>query len=237
MSKRILIVEDDIDVINLLRLHIEEIGYTLEHSTNSDKGLVMALAGDYALFILDIVVPGIGGLELCKRIRAKKPQAAILMLTSKSEELDKVVGLEIGADDYQTKPFSVREVTARIKALLRRSEPAGDKINPPAPPLTIGDLCVDAGRRKVILNGEEIELTATEFDLVAFLARNAGRPFTREELLNSVWGYTFSGYEHTVNTTINRVRTKIEKNPAKPRYLLTVWGVGYKMSEPSTAGA
>ena len=237
MSKKILIVEDDLDVINLLRLHIEELGYTLDHATHCDKGLVLALSGDYALFILDIVVPGIGGLELCRKIRAKKPQAAILMLTSKAEELDKVLGLEIGADDYQTKPFSIREVIARIKALLRRSgaEPA----EPAAPekPIILGDLHIDGTRRKVRLKGGEIELTATEFDLIAFLGRNAGRPFTREELLNSVWGYNFSGYEHTVNTTINRLRAKIEKNPAKPRYVVTVWGVGYKLADAAELGA
>ncbi len=237
MQKKILMVEDDLDVINLLRLHIEELGYTLDHATHCDKGLALALLGDYALFILDVMVPGIGGLEMCRKIRAKKPQAPILMLTSKSEELDKVLGLELGADDYQTKPFSIREVIARIKALLRRSgaeqgTPASDE-----KPIILGELSIDPRRRKVLLKAKEIELTATEFDLLTFMATHAGKPFTREDLLARVWGYNFGGYEHTVNTTINRLRAKIEKTPAKPRYVVTVWGVGYKMADAAELGA
>jgi len=178
------------------------------------------------------MLPGVDGIEICRRLRSRPVYTPILMLTSKSSELDRVLGLEMGADDYVTKPFSIRELTARVKALFRRVDEL-KKGNQAKIPEVIHakDLTIDLPRRKVTLKDNAIDLTAKEFDLLAYFAKHPGRVYTRAQLLDDVWGYGHDGYEHTVNSHINRLRTKIEENPAKPQFILTVWGVGYKFAE------
>jgi DNA-binding response OmpR family regulator len=230
---RILIVEDELDIANLIRIHLGDLGYDIEIAGDGKLGLQRALEGDWSLVILDLMLPEIDGFEVCKRIRAENEALPILMLTARSDELDKVLGLELGADDYLTKPFSVRELTARVKAILRRikidhelkTESLSDRFQ-------IGGLTVDFRKRKVELNGEVIELTAKELELLMLFARNPGRAYTRHELLDLVWGYQFVGYSHTVNTHINRLRSKIEDDPSAPKLIKTVWGLGYRFAEP-----
>jgi DNA-binding response OmpR family regulator len=197
-------------------------------------GLERALGTRYDLIILDLMLPGVEGLDICRRLRVRPNYTPILMLTAKSSEFDRVLGLEVGADDYLTKPFGIRELLARVKALFRRLDALTSQ-SPLAPGETIrvGDLVIDAEKRKVTLGDRQIELTAKEFDLLVQFARHPGRVYTRSQLLDLVWGYSHGGYEHTVNSHINRLRAKIEQDPARPRYILTVWGVGYKFFEAS----
>ena len=229
----ILVVEDDRDLANLLRIHLSDLGYAIEHAADGEAGLARALAGTFSLVILDIMLPGLDGFEVCKRIRAADRSLPILMLTSKAEELDKVLGLELGADDYITKPFSIRELLARVKAIFRRVEVGREQHRETAASvLRYGDLVVDLEKHRVSLDGKPLELTAKEFDLLALFAENPGRAYSRQELLDLVWGYQYSGYSHTVNSHINRLRSKIEVDPAAPRFIKTVWGHGYRFSEP-----
>lgn len=222
----ILVVEDDPDISSLIELHLTDAACSVTLESNGTAGIKRALADDFDLAILDIMLPGTDGLEICRRLRAEKPTLPILMLTARSTELDRVLGLEIGADDYLTKPFSVRELVARVRAILRRVEII--EAAPQPSRLVRGPIEIDADARRVLVSGEALDLTAREFDLLVFFARNPGRVFTRGQLLDSVWGYTHSGYEHTVNTHINRLRSKLEPDPSHPRFILTVWGVGYR---------
>jgi DNA-binding response OmpR family regulator len=177
------------------------------------------------------MLPGIDGLELCRRLRAQPNYLPILMLTAKSSELDRVLGLEVGADDYVTKPFSIRELLARVKALFRRVDAMAETPAESAEVLRSNGLEIDPARRQVRLDGAEVHLTGREFDLLLHFASHPGRVYSRAQLLDLVWGYGHEGYEHTVNSHINRLRAKIEHTPADPRYILTVWGVGYKFAE------
>jgi len=229
MPDKILLVEDDTDIAELLDLHIQDLGYDLDHAADGEVGLQMALSGDYRLVILDLMLPKKDGMDVCKGIRAKKENLPILMLTSKSEEFDKVLGLELGADDYVTKPFGIRELMARIKALIRRSHPVEEADLPET--LTRGALVINLVKRRVNRGDERIELTSKEFDLLVLFAKHPGRVYSREHLLDLVWGYQFDGYNHTVNSHINRLRAKIEKDPAHPELIKTVWGVGYRFAE------
>ena len=232
MSRYILVVEDNKDLASLLDLHLRDLSYEVDLAFDGTTGFEKMNAKDYDLIILDIMLPGIDGLELCRRIRSKPTYTPILMLTSKSTELDRVLGLEMGADDYVTKPFSIRELMARVKAIFRRiDELKMDNRAGKQAVLHPGDLVIDTEKRKVSLKGKEIDLTAKEFELLLFFAQHAGRVFTRSQLLDEVWGYGHDGYEHTVNSHINRLRAKIENDPAKPTHILTVWGVGYKFAE------
>jgi two-component system, OmpR family, alkaline phosphatase synthesis response regulator PhoP len=236
MEKKVLLVDDDKDLTGLVSMHLKEAGYRVEIRNAADAGLQEALGSNYDLIVLDLNMPGMSGMEICRQVRAVKTRVPILMLTSKADEIDKVLALELGADDYVTKPFGVRELMARVSALIRRataipSEAEGGMGELKV--LTFAELTVDLEKRKVTLKGKNIELTATEFDLLSFLASHAGKPFNRDQLLSSVWGYQFAGYEHTVNSHINRLRSKIEKDPSKPRFILTVWGVGYKFADPA----
>ena len=233
MDKRLLIVEDDPEIADLVELHVRDLGYGLARAKDGETGLRMALEGDFALVILDLMLPRLDGLEACRRLRSHKPLLPVLMLSAKSEEFDKVLGLEIGADDYLTKPFSIRELIARIKALLRRSEAGAESPAEGAGlgTITLGGLSLDRERRRVTVDGRDVELTVKEFDLLALFLAHPGKPLTREQLLNQVWGYSFTGYEHTVNTHINRLRAKIEADPAHPAYIRTVWGYGYRSAE------
>ncbi len=229
----ILIIEDDPDLAELLRIHLADLGYATDIARDGRSGLEFALEGSYLLLILDIMLPGLDGFEVCKRIRSENRTLPILMLTAKSEELDKVLGLELGADDYLTKPFSIRELIARVKAIIRRIEMVSETAPETRPPpmLAYGQLEVDVEKRKVMLAGQPLELTSKEFDLLMLFAQNPGRAYSRQELLDLVWGYQYSGYSHTVNSHINRLRNKIEADPAAPRFIKTVWGHGYRFAE------
>jgi len=209
---------------------LTELSCTVKTAFDGIVGLAEAESRPYDLIILDLMLPGMDGLEICRRIRAKGRYTPILMLTAKSTELDRVLGLEMGADDYLTKPFSVLELAARVKAIFRRvdslAQPEGkDKV------IESGPLRVDVDRREVTLQGKPVELTAKEFDLLLHFAENPGRVYSRSQLLDKVWGYSHSGYEHTVNSHINRLRAKIEANPNQPEFIQTVWGVGYKFRD------
>jgi DNA-binding response OmpR family regulator len=231
-TKQILVIEDDLNIPELLGIHFEDLGYQLEHAADGIVGLQQALEKDFDLVILDLMLPGLNGLEVCRELRAEKQSLPILMLTAKSEEMDKVLGLELGADDYISKPFSIRELMARIKAIFRRVHSLQEEAEEGrlADELVFGDLVIKRNNREVLLAGRRTDLTAKEFDLLAFLASSPGRAYDRQELLDYVWGYQFSGYEHTVNSHINRLRAKIEQDPSNPRYILTVWGFGYRFA-------
>jgi two-component system alkaline phosphatase synthesis response regulator PhoP len=232
MNKKVLIIEDDSDIADLLEIHLKDLNLELDRTEDGEYGLQKALDNDYEMVILDLMLPKLNGLEVCKGIREQKKSLPILMLTAKSEEFDKVLGLELGADDYITKPFSVRELVARVKSIIRRvSAIKENSLESDRREFNFGSLIIDLDKRKVILDGSVIELTAKEFDLLALFASNPGRAYTRENLLNIVWGYQFTGYEHTVNSHINRLRAKIEKDPSQPVFIKTVWGVGYKFVE------
>ena len=231
----ILLVEDEPDIADLVRIHLTDLGYRVDAVADGALGLQKALGQPYALIILDLMLPGLDGLEVCRRLRASERTTPILMLTANSEEVDKVLGLELGADDYVTKPFSIRELVARVRSLLRRVEldqPETDD----DPELVFGDLRIEPAKRKVWAEGEAVELTAKEFDLLAIFAHHPGKAFSRQELLDKVWGYQYAGYSHTVNSHINRLRSKIEPDPSNPRYVQTVWGVGYRFAEVEELG-
>jgi DNA-binding response OmpR family regulator len=233
MRRKVLIVEDEPDIAHLVRTHLNDIGCDADIAGNGAAAMALFDKGGYQLVVLDLMLPDTDGLTLCRNMRTAGDYVAILMLTAKSTELDRVVGLEMGADDYLTKPFSVPELLARIKALFRRMEAlrnTGDA-GPGQEVIEHGGLILDVDKRSVRIDGKPVALTAREFDLLLFFARHPGRVFSRVQLLDKVWGYNHDGYEHTVNSHINRLRSKIEADPAAPRYVLTVWGVGYKFSE------
>ena len=231
--KRVLIIEDDPAIANLVEIHIKDLDCVVDKVIDGAEGIAKALAGRYDLVILDLMLPGMSGLDVCKEIRAVNRTIPILMLTARSEECDRVLGLELGADDYLTKPFGVRELVARVKAIFRRVDVAKQALKQgDAKELHVGQIAIDPQKRRVLLNAEKVELTAKEFDLLYLFMKNPGRAYTRQELLDIVWGYQFDGYDHTVNSHINRLRTKIEEDPSKPKYIVTVWGVGYRFAEP-----
>jgi DNA-binding response OmpR family regulator len=234
---RVLVIEDENDISQLVKLHLQDIGCGVTQAFDGIVGLAQAQAQPYDLIILDLKLPGLDGIEVCRRLRAQGRYTPILMLTSKSSELDRVLGLEMGADDYLTKPFSVMELTARAKAIFRRLEMLGRKEDASAGTcISLCGLEVDVERHTVRVRGKPVELTAKEFDLLAWFARHPGRVYSREQLLDHVWGYQHSGYDHTVNSHINRLRAKIEEDPQNPDYILTVWGVGYKFNETAREG-
>ncbi|MFO7780644.1 MAG: response regulator transcription factor [Spirochaetia bacterium] len=240
-SETVLVIEDDTEIVDLLSLHLRDLGLEVDSAGNGQDGVAKAQAGGYALVLLDIMLPGLDGLEVCRRIREQPGYIPVLMLTARSEELDKVVGLEVGADDYVTKPFSVRELMARVRALLRRTErisraASGADGVVEEQPQHFGRLTVDTGRRSVSLDGNRVELTAKEFDLLATLCRHPGQAFSRAKLLEIVWGYGYEGYSHTVNSHVNRLRSKIEVDPSRPQFIETVWGYGYRFVASGEAG-
>lgn len=233
--KKILIVEDDPSIAKILSLYVKDAGYQYEVVLDGSEGLEKARSGNFDLVILDVMLPGMNGLDVCKEIRKTDSVLPILFLTSMADDVDKVIGLELGADDYVTKPFSGRVLLAQIRSILRRAElsiaPKPEEKVESVEAIETGDLNIDFGRRRVTKKGEVIELSSVEFDALAFLAQRPGRPFTRDDLLTYVWGLEYSGYEHSVNTCICRLRAKLEDDPSKPRYILTVWGFGYRFSE------
>ena len=231
MTHRLLIVEDNADIAGLVKLHAKDIDCDSDIACNGKQALQMFKQKDYQLVILDLMLPEMDGLEVCRQLRATASYIPILMLTSKSSELHRVLGLEVGADDYITKPFSLPELMARIKGQFRRAKALQMEGKSHAENISVAGLGIDTAKRQVTVDGEDVELTAREFDLLLHFSTNPGLVYTRMQLLEQVWGYQYEGYEHTVNSHINRLRAKIEKDPAKPVYILTVWGVGYRFCE------
>ena len=229
--KKILMVEDDISIVELVAIHLKDNYCELTKAHTGTDGLNLATKNKYDMIILDVMLPEMDGIEICRRLRADKIFTPILMLTARSEEIDKIIGLETGADDYLTKPFSIREFIARVKAILRRTEMVNSEKIIDEEIFEFGSLLIDPMKRKVKLEGKKVELTPKEFDLLYLFMSNPGKIYSRENLLNLVWGYEFSGYEHTVNSHINRLRTKIEADLTIPKYILTSWGVGYKFTD------
>jgi len=227
-----LIIEDDQDISNLIAIHLTDMEFEVDKAYDGKEGLLKALNNQYKIIILDIRLPNLDGFEVCKKLRLEKIQTPILIVTSKSEEIDKIIGLEFGADDYITKPFSIRELMARVKAILRRSEIAKQvSQSDENHEIRTDGLYINVTLRIVEVHGKRIELSPKEFDLLILFASNPGRTYSRVHLLEQVWGYQFEGYEHTVNSHINRLRSKIESNLNAPEFILTTWGVGYKFRE------
>jgi len=235
-DRRVLVLEDDRDIANLVGLHLRDLECVAHICSDGTQGLGLAPRNGYDLVILDLMLPGTDGLEICRRLRTQLNYVPILMLTAKTSELDRVVGLEMGADDYLTKPFSIRELVARVRAIFRRVDALGGGQARTGQQIEHGELRMDRDRHSATLRGEALELTAREFELLWHFASHPGRVYRREQLLDQVWGAGYEGYEHTVNSHINRLRVKIEDDPTRPRYILTVWGVGYKFSDAAHDG-
>lgn len=242
MKDNVLIVEDEFDIANLIQVHLSELDINSDICCHGQQGLEQALKQNYQLIMLDVMLPGVNGLDICRQIRQEKPLQAILMLTSKTSETDRILGLELGADDYMTKPFSIRELQARVRTQLRRAHALTDRsqVNETEHNIKnviqentstcLGKLLVDQRYHQVTYKDNAINLTSTEFELLDFLCKNPDQVFSRAQLLDGVWGYNHSGYEHTVNSHINRLRNKLEENCAEPKIIQTVWGVGYKLN-------
>jgi two-component system alkaline phosphatase synthesis response regulator PhoP len=231
--KRVLIIEDDDRIFDLISMHLSDLDFETEHAKEGPLGLKKALEKEYDLIVLDLTLPKLDGLEVCKRIRDANKHVPLLIVTARSEELDKVLGLELGADDYITKPFGIREFIARVKALMRRVE-VDRKLGTTeteVEKLEYGPLIINCTYRTVLIDGKRIDLTNKEYDLLELLARNPGRAFNRQQLLDTVWGYQYEGYNHTVNSHINRLRSKIEDDPSNPTYVQTLWGYGYRFMD------
>ncbi len=234
MEKKVLIIEDDREIVDLLSIHLHDLGCRTTPIYDGQEGFLEASNNNFDLIILDIMLPNMDGLQICQKLRGQAINTPILMLTSKSEEIDKILGLETGADDYLTKPFSIREFIARVKAIFRRIQLSREAVSqaPKANPmLRFDNLQLDVDKRKVMLAGKRIDLTPKEFDLLYLLASNPGKSYSRQRLLNLIWGYEYNGYEHTVNSHINRLRAKIEPDLQQPTFILTTWGVGYRFKD------
>jgi DNA-binding response OmpR family regulator len=234
VSRSVLIVEDEQGLAKLLGRHLEDADCTVQLAFRGDVGLRTAEARTFDLILLDIMLPGMDGLEICRRLRTRRVYTPVIMITARASEVDKVLGLDLGADDYLTKPFSVTELMARVKAIFRRVDALAQQPGDSQEVLRIGNtISIDARTRELQVRGQPIALTHKEFDLLLHFARNPGRVYSRSQLLDAVWGYSHEGYEHAVNCHINRLRAKIETDQAKPELLQTVWGVGYKLTAPS----
>jgi DNA-binding response OmpR family regulator len=233
----VLIVEDDATLLRGLKDNFGFEGYDVATASDGEAGLEIALSREPDLILLDIMLPGLNGFEVCQRVRDAKLEMPIIMLTAKGQEGDIIRGLNLGADDYVTKPFSIRELMARVKAIFRRGDALGRKDTlPSSEPIRAGGLVIDGEKREVLVDGKKVDLTAKEYDLLEQLARHPGRVYPRAQLLELVWGYTYDGYEHTLVSHVNRLRRKIEKDPSRPRYVATVRGVGYKFAEQEPDG-
>jgi DNA-binding response OmpR family regulator len=230
MARRVLVIEDDTDIAELVRLQVSGLYCEVKVVNHGKAGLEEALRHPYDLVILDLMLPGADGLEICRRLRAEPRYTPILMLTARSTELDRVLGLEMGADDYLAKPFSMLELAARVKAIFRLVETVANPLAEGPKIVQVEALVIDIDKREVTVRGAPVCLTAKEFELLLHFASNPGRVYSRGQLLDQVWGYSHSGYEHTVSSHINRLRAKIELDPNAPEYIQTIWGVGYKFS-------
>ena len=230
MNEQLLLVEDDDAIAAALRLHLEEAGYRLHRESDGLQAMAAIDRQRWDMVLLDLMLPGADGWDVCRHLRAQHADVPVIMLSARSAEAHRILGLELGADDYLAKPFSMLELVARVRALLRRIEQL--RSSPaPASELRFGPFRLDTLRRELLRGAETVPLTLREFDLLYFLVRHPGRTFNRGELLQRVWGAAFDGYEHTVNSHINRLRTKIEDDPRDPRRIVTVWGVGYRFEE------
>ncbi|MEO7960905.1 MAG: response regulator transcription factor [Ginsengibacter sp.] len=229
--KNILLVEDDPEITKLLKLHFDANLYNLTSCAIGKEAIEKFNTDNFHLVILDITLPDLNGMEICKTLREKDSSTPILMLTCHGEESDKVLALELGADDYVTKPFGILELIARVKALLRRGEQSHHNGIEENREILYKNISIDSDKKKASINGERLDLTPKEFDLLLLLASHPGKTFSRQELLERVWGYVFSGYEHTITSHINRLRIKIEPDLNHPEYILTSWGTGYRFSE------
>ena len=240
-TKHILVAEDQTDIRDLLTLNLRSAGYGVSEARDGLAALALQTDAPSDLLVLDLMMPGLDGLEVCKTLRARGDHTPILMLTAKSTELDRVLGLELGADDYLTKPFSLAELLARVKALLRRADRLRAALDAQAVSsdsatlLVNGELEIEPLKRLVRVRGQALDFTALEFDLLLHFAQHPGHVYSRSQLLSAVWGYSHDGYEHTVTTHINRLRAKLEADPLEPQFILTVRGAGYKMRERPSA--
>ncbi len=228
IMKRLLIIEDDQDIGDMLGINLQDEGFVVEIATNGIDGLNCLRAHTYDLLVLDLMLPGVDGLEICREVRRMPHYLPIIIVSAKSAETQRILGLELGADDYVSKPFSLLELIARIRALLRRVSALDRSVYEKIGIIASGDLVINPLAREVSLANAPVILTAKEFDLLLYFAQNPGKAFTRLALLDQVWGYTHDGYEHTVNSHINRLRAKIERDATQPIFIQTVWGVGYK---------
>jgi len=224
---KVLVVDDERTLVKALKFNLEKEGFRVEEAYNGEEALRKVAEVEPDIIVLDLMLPGLDGFEVCRQVR-KKLDTPIIMLTARGDDIDKVLGLELGADDYLTKPFNPRELVARIKAILRRSVNREEGVKKL---IEIGGLQIDLLQHRVRLNDEEIELTSKEFALLSFLASNAGRVYSREQLLEQVWGYNYYGDARTVDVHIRHLREKIEKDPGNPELIITVWGTGYKFRE------
>ncbi len=224
--KRILIIEDETSISDIIKFNLEKEGYRVDTAYDGQNGLHKALEEAPDLILLDVMLPLMDGFEVCKRVR-ETSNTPILMLTAKEEEVDKVLGLELGADDYVTKPFGMRELIARIKANIRRTDVLADKLNAPADVQAFGNLEIDMNRYEARKNGTALDLTLREFELLKYLAEREDRVFSREQLLEEVWGYEYYGDIRTVDVTVRRLREKLEDDPSDPQYIMTKRGIGY----------
>lgn len=237
MCKDILVIEDEPQLARLVEMHLEDAGCRVTPVHLGGDGLAAAARQQFDLVVLDLMLPDTDGLDVCRELRKNEGYVPILMLTARSGELDRVLGLELGADDYLTKPFSIRELVARVKAILRRADRmAAESAEPASKSIVVEDLSIDRDKRRVTVSGEAVDLTAKEYELLVHFAQHPGRVYTRGQILDQVWGYGEGTYEHTVNSHINRLRAKIESDPSQPRFVQTVWGVGYKFLDPSISG-
>jgi DNA-binding response OmpR family regulator len=236
-KRRVLIVEDEQDLARIVKRHVETLGCQVRIAGTGEDALALA-DEDFDLVLLDVMLPGIDGLEVCRRLRSMNLYMPVLMLTARSSDIDKVMGLESGADDYLTKPFSMQELLARIRAMFRRIDVMAQPRAGMSRIIEAGSrLAINTDTREVRIDGKPVELTQKEFELLLHFAQNPGRVYSRAQLLDDVWGYNHEGYEHAVNCHINRLRAKIEEDPGKPKLLLTVWGVGYKFGSDGAPGA
>jgi DNA-binding response OmpR family regulator len=231
MDKEILVIEDEPQLARLVEMHLVDAGCRVTVTNDGAGGLAKADRERFDLIVLDLMLPDMDGLDVCRQLRGQQDQTPILMLTARSGEVDRVLGLEMGADDYLTKPFSVRELVARIKAILRRVDRRAQEAS--SEPVLFEGLVIDRDKRRVLVKCEPVHLTAREYDLLVQFASYPGRVYTRSQLLDLVWGYADGTYEHTVNSHINRLRAKIEDDPSQPRFIRTVWGVGYRFFDPA----
>lgn len=225
MAQKILVVDDERLIVKGIRFSLEQDGYEVDTAFDGEEGLAMVRAGAYDMVLLDLMLPKMSGLEVCQQIR-EFSQVPVIMLTAKGEDMDKIMGLEYGADDYITKPFNILEVKARIKAILRRAAMSG-KGQQDDGIITSGDISIDKENRRLRVSGKEINLTSKEFELLEFLVEHPGKVYGRAKLLEIIWGDNFPGDERTVDVHVRRLREKIEPNPSDPRYVHTKWGVGY----------
>ncbi|KXG42835.1 response regulator transcription factor [Tepidibacillus decaturensis] len=235
MQKRILVVDDEPSIVTLVKFNLEKSGYSVEVASDGGQAVELCMKVPYDLMILDIMLPGLDGIEVLKELRKNQMEIPVILLTAKDEEFDKVLGLELGADDYMTKPFSTRELIARVKAVLRRyqsrlSEKVQDE---DLKNIQIGDLQIEEEKFEARLKGELLELTPKEFELLLYLVRHQGKVLTRDQLLNAVWNYDFVGDSRIVDVHVSHLREKIEEDTRQPKYIKTIRGIGYKFGDPS----